>query len=68
VALDASHLFEHSVTRIGFRKGTFLRGYMYSFIQTFAPHLTPELVRQVQACSNRQDMEALFEGIELPEH
>src|SRR5690625_2551977 len=26
LALDASHLFESSVTRIGFRRGTFLRG------------------------------------------
>lgn len=68
VALDASHLFEHSITRIGFRKGTFLRGYMYNFIQTFAPHLTPDLVRQVQACSNRHDVDALFEDLELPEH
>ncbi|MBV0932139.1 HTH-type transcriptional regulator CysB [Marinobacterium weihaiense] len=68
VALDASHLFEHSVTRIGFRKGTFLRGYMYDFIQTFAPHLTPDLVRQVQACGNRHDVDALFADMELPEH
>ncbi|MET3998794.1 HTH-type transcriptional regulator CysB [Marinobacterium sp. MBR-109] len=68
VALDASHLFEHSVTRIGFRKGTFLRGYMYDFIQTFAPHLTPDLVRQVQACSNRHDIDALFDDLDLPEH
>ncbi|MDY6891006.1 MAG: HTH-type transcriptional regulator CysB [Pseudomonadota bacterium] len=68
VALDASHLFEHSVTRIGFRKGTFLRGYMYDFIQAFAPHLTPERVRQVQACGNRHEIDALFAGLELPEH
>ncbi|MEL7400608.1 MAG: HTH-type transcriptional regulator CysB, partial [Pseudomonadota bacterium] len=43
VAIDASHLFAPSVTQIGFRKGTFLRGYMYDFIQAFAPHLTREL-------------------------
>ena len=42
VCLDASHLFDYSTTKIGFRKGTFLRGYMYDFIQQFAPHLTPE--------------------------
>ena len=39
VALDASHLFESSVTRIGIRRGTFIRGYMYDFIEAFAPHL-----------------------------
>jgi len=39
-AVDASHLFEASTTRIGIRRGAFLRGYMYSFIELFAPHLT----------------------------
>ena len=38
-AVDASHLFEPSTTRIGIRRGAFLRGYMYSFIELFAPHL-----------------------------
>lgn len=68
VSLDASHLFEYSTTRIGFRKGTFLRGYMYDFIQKFAPHLTPDVVKQVQACSNRAEIEELFAGQELPDH
>src|SRR5690554_7452469 len=45
-ALDASKLFRPSVTRIGFRKGTFLRGYMYDFMQRFAPHLTKEMVER----------------------
>src|SRR5690606_6289039 len=33
--IDASHLFEPSVTHLGFRKGTFLRGFMYDFIEAF---------------------------------
>ncbi|HKJ22086.1 MAG TPA: HTH-type transcriptional regulator CysB [Gammaproteobacteria bacterium] len=41
---DASHLFEASTTRIGIRRGMFLRGYMYSFIELFAPHLTRQAV------------------------
>ncbi len=68
VALDASHLFESSTTKIGFRKGTYLRSYMYDFIHLFAPHLTPDVVRRVQACANRAEVDALFEGVELPEH
>jgi len=43
-ALDASHLFESSTTRIGIRRGTYLRGYAYDFIRLFAPHLTREVV------------------------
>ncbi|MBR9867192.1 MAG: HTH-type transcriptional regulator CysB [Oceanospirillales bacterium] len=67
VCLDASHLFDYSTTKIGFRKGTFLRGYMYDFIQQFAPHLTPELVRQVQSCSNRAEIEEIFAHQQLPD-
>ena len=67
VCLDASHLFEASYTKIGFRKGTFLRGYMYDFIQKFAPHLTPDVVREVQACNNRAEVEEMFANQPLPE-
>ena len=44
VALDASHLFEPSTTSIGFRRHAYLRRYMLAFIETFAPHLTEDVV------------------------
>lgn len=68
VALDASHLFEPSTTKIGFRRGTFLRAYMYDFIQLFAPHLTHEIVDQAITATNKGELEALFKEIELPRH
>lgn len=43
-AIDASHLFEPSTTRIGIRKNSYLRGYTYDFIEMFAPHLNRETV------------------------
>ncbi|HEY8568037.1 HTH-type transcriptional regulator CysB [Microbulbifer sp.] len=66
VALDASELFESSVTKIGFRKGIFLRGFMYEFIQQFAPHLTRELVEQASQASSRAEVDELFSHVELP--
>ncbi|MDB2409414.1 HTH-type transcriptional regulator CysB [Pseudomonadales bacterium] len=66
VALDASHLFSPSITKIGFRRGTFLRGYMYDFIKMFAPHLTKDLVEQAYLCSSKIELDELFENIELP--
>lgn len=42
--LDASHLFESSTTRIGLRRNAYLRGYIYSFIELFAPHLSRRMV------------------------
>lgn len=68
VSLDVSHLFPDSITKIGFRKGTFLRGYMYDFIKAFAPHLTQDLVEKVQLCSNRAEVDELFRNTELPRH
>lgn len=66
VALDAAHLFEPSITHIGFRKGTFLRRYMYDFIEQFAPHLDQNQVDAAVACSTRAEREALFADLKLP--
>ncbi|MCA3253037.1 MAG: CysB family HTH-type transcriptional regulator [Betaproteobacteria bacterium] len=49
VALDARHLFATNTTRIALRRGTLLRGYVYDFIETFAPTLTREVVRRALA-------------------
>ena len=69
VALDARKLFRPSGTRIGFRKGTFLRGYMYDFIHRFAPHLTKEKVDEaVSHQGSRSEIEELFKDVELPTH
>lgn len=43
-SVDASHLFDPSSTRIGIRRNTYLRGYVYDFIEMFAPHLTRNAV------------------------
>lgn len=49
VRLPAGHLFESSTTHIGFRHGSFLRGYMYDFIAIFAPHLTRAIIDELAA-------------------
>lgn len=66
VSLDASHLFEPSVTKIGFRRGTLLRGYMYDFIELFAPHLTRERVEQAAQAASQAEVEAMFADVPLP--
>src|SRR5688572_11860461 len=38
-AIDASHLFESSTTRLGIKRGAYLRRYAYDFIELFAPQL-----------------------------
>lgn len=66
VAIEAGHLFASSVTSIGFRKGTYLRGYMYDFIRGFAPHLTRDVVDEAMALPSKEAQDQFFADIELP--
>jgi LysR family cys regulon transcriptional activator len=45
-AIDARHLFEVNLTRLALRRGAWLRGYAYAFIESFVPTLTADAVRQ----------------------
>ncbi len=48
-AIDASHLFETSTVRIGIRRGSYLRSYIYDFARYFAPHLSREVIDEAMA-------------------
>jgi LysR family transcriptional regulator, cys regulon transcriptional activator len=48
-ALDARHLFEINLTKLAVRRGSFLRSYVYDFIETFASTLTREVVERALA-------------------
>jgi LysR family transcriptional regulator, cys regulon transcriptional activator len=45
-AIDASHLFESSTTRLGIKRNAYLRRYAYEFIELFAPHLPRAVVQR----------------------
>jgi LysR family transcriptional regulator, cys regulon transcriptional activator len=55
VRLPADHLFEPSTTHIGFRRGIFMRGFMYEFVALFAPHLTKALVDELSAIADHEE-------------
>lgn len=44
-SLDASHLFPPNTTRIAVRRGHYLRGYAYRFIEECSAALTPAVVK-----------------------
>ena len=67
LALDVRHLFKPSITSIGFRRGTYLRSFMYEFIENFAPHLTRDVVDKACAIQSREELEAFFGEFNLPE-
>ncbi|GAA4901149.1 HTH-type transcriptional regulator CysB [Ferrimonas pelagia] len=66
VVVDASHLFEANTTKIAFRKGSFLRSYMYEFMERFAPHLTRPVVEQALGLRDQAQIDAMFAGMALP--
>jgi LysR family transcriptional regulator, cys regulon transcriptional activator len=49
VAVEARHLFATNTTRVAIKRGAYLRGYVFDFIRTFAPTLTPGLVQRALA-------------------
>lgn len=68
VAVDVSHLFDYSVTRIGFRRGVYLRSFMIDFISMFAPHLDRPIIDAVLACHGQEEIDALFKVTSIPVH
>lgn len=47
VALDCAHLFPAQTTRLAYKRGAYLRGYMVEFIRLFAPNVRPGDLKQL---------------------
>ena len=45
--LDGRRLFESNTSSLGIRRGRYLRGYVYRFIELCSPALTEAVVRKV---------------------
>jgi LysR family cys regulon transcriptional activator len=68
VSMDVGHLFDSSITRLGFRRGTYLRAFMYDFMRLFAPHLDLRTVDQAAHSPHQDAVDRNFEGIDLPHY
>jgi LysR family cys regulon transcriptional activator len=66
VAIEAGHLFEASTTKIAFRKGMWLRSFMFDFMKDFAPHLTRARVEAAILAETPEALERVFHNVELP--
>ncbi|MDR5617999.1 HTH-type transcriptional regulator CysB [Arsenophonus sp.] len=66
VIIDMRDKFSYSTTKIGFHRNSFLRSYMYDFIWSFAPHLTPDVVDKAIALRSNEEIEEMFKEIQLP--
>jgi LysR family cys regulon transcriptional activator len=68
VALDASHLFEPTVTKITLKRGITIRNYIYEFIKLFSPHLTDSIINQVVNAKSNAEIDDFFSKVELPHY
>jgi LysR family cys regulon transcriptional activator len=59
--LDAGNLFDASVTSLAIRKNAVLRGYVYDFIEKFAPHLGRETVDRVLSTNDKSLQHKLYD-------
>ncbi|AKH65148.1 MULTISPECIES: HTH-type transcriptional regulator CysB [Photorhabdus] len=66
ISIDMRDKFSYSTTKIGFRRSSFLRSYMYDFMWRFAPHLTRDVIDQAVALRSNEDIEIMFKDIKLP--
>ena len=55
IALDASHLFGYSVTKIGLRRDLFFRDFIYEFIRLFAPALSKEKIQRAMGKGEKSE-------------
>lgn len=62
-AIDASHLFDASVTSIALRRNIVLRGYVLEFIRLFAPHLAREDVEAALEATDLHTRQRLFDSL-----
>ncbi len=63
--IDASHLFEPSITSVAFRRGSVFRGFHYDFIRLFAPHLSRNILDEVSKSAGGEAYEKLVKQIML---
>lgn len=68
VPLEAAHLFAPSTTKIVIRRETYLRTFLYDFIEIVAPHLTRDIVDQALLVREKHQWDELFGSIILPVH
>jgi len=64
--INMSSVLDVFLISIVIRKGSFLRSYMYNFIEAFAPHLDRRIVDEIMSLSSSEDQEKYFINIDIP--
>lgn len=66
VKLGEGRYFAPMLSCIAFRRGSYLRGYMFDFIEQLAPHLSSDFVRDVMSIANPDERNELSARLDVP--
>lgn len=66
VYLDADGLFSEHITRVGLRRGNYLRGFMRYFMALVSPHFDESRLAAAMDSTSQEEVDALLAGLELP--
>lgn len=64
--LRVEHLFGYSTSQIAIKKDKYIKPYVYSFIEMFAPHLTQSLIKQAVECDDIEARKTMFLDVFVP--
>ena len=64
--VGSPNYFAPLLSCIAFRRGTFLRGFMYEFIEQLAPHLDTEFVQHAMSIADPEERMAFCSRIDIP--
>jgi len=65
-AISGETIFPKCTAWFGFRRGMLLTNYVISFINLFAPHISPKLIVKAAEANKQSDIHKILGGIELP--
>ena len=68
VCLDVPELDDFYPASLGIRRGSYIPGYMYDFIEGFAPHLKRDVVTEVMSLPSPEAVKEYFANFDIPDY
>jgi LysR family cys regulon transcriptional activator len=68
VCVNVPELNESYLASIGIRRGSYIPGYMYDFIEGFAPHLKRDVVTEVMSLPSPEAVKEYFANFDIPDY
>ena len=68
VCLDVPEFDDSYPASLGIRRGSYIPGYMYDFIEGFAPHLKRDVVTEVMSLPSPEAVKEYFANFDIPNY